>query len=133
MSSPSASPGVSTRLRHYITLATQAVPLIGLVAIMWRDMHPVQMFILVPLLITVTGPVLELAGQAWGRYVTLGGFSLQLIGMLCVAVGVLSMGSWQYLRWSDLAFLSLLLPPLVLLLWNWRAGRPAPAAPPSAG
>ncbi len=120
----SASPGVSTRLRHYITLATQSVPLAGLVAITWRDLHPAQMFILVPLLITAAGPVLELAGQPWGRFVTLGGFSLQIVGMLFIAVGVLSMGSWQYLRWSDLAFLTFFLPPLVLLVWNWRAGRP---------
>jgi hypothetical protein len=120
MPSPS---GVSTRLRHYITLATQSVPLIGLLGMIGRDFHAQQLLILVPLAVTAAGPVLELAGRRWGRYVTLGGFSLQLAGMLLVIGLVLGMGSTQYLRWSDLAFLTLIVPPLVLLIWNWRAGR----------
>lgn len=129
---PPDSPGVSARLRHIITLATQSVPLIGLVGMIGRDFHPVQLLILLPLAVTAIGPILELAGRPWGRYVTLGGFSLQLAGMLFVMAGVLSMGSWQYLRWSDLALLTIFLPPLLLLTWNWRAGR-APAPAPQSG
>ena len=130
---PATSPGVSARVRHYITLATQSVPLIGLIGVIGPDLNPVQLFILIPLAVTAAGPVLELAGQRWGRYVTLGGFSLQLAGMLFVAAMVLRMGSWHYIRWSDLALLTLFMPPLVLLIWNWRAGRepaPKPAPPP---
>lgn len=128
MSQP--TPGVSVRLRHYITLATQAVPLLGLLGMIGRDFHAVQLLILLPLAVTAAGPLLELAGRRWGRYLTLGGFSLQLAGMLVVIAMVLGMGSWQYIRWSDLALLTLFVPPLVLLVWNWRAGRePAPVKP----
>jgi hypothetical protein len=129
---PSASPGVSTRLRHYITLATQSVPLIGLLGMIGREFHALQLLILVPLAVTAAGPVLELTGRPWGRYVTLGGFSLQIAGMLLVIGFVLKMGSLQYLRWSDLALLTLFVPPVVLLVWNWRAGRESPS-PSSAG
>jgi hypothetical protein len=124
----SASPGVSTRLRHYITLATQSVPLIGLLGMIGRDFHALQLLILMPLAVTAAGPILELSGRRWGRFVTLGGFSLQIAGMLLVIGIVLSMGSTQYIRWSDLALLALFVPPAVLLVWNWRAGRPS--APP---
>ena len=131
---PPASPGVSVRLRHSITLATQSVPLIGLVGMNGRDFHPAQLLILVPLLATAAGPILELNGRRWGRYVTLGCFGLQLAGMVLVLALVLGMsGSWHYARWSDLAMLTLFLPPLALLIWNWRAGRelaPAPAPTP---
>ncbi len=124
---PPALPGVSVRLRHYITLATQSVPLIGLIGMSGRNFQPTQLLILVPLAITAAGPILELNGQRWGRYLTLGGFSLQLLGMIVVLGLVLGMtGSLQYVRWSDLALLTLFVPPLVLLIWNWRAGRPTP-------
>ena len=123
------SPSVSVRLRHYITLATQSVPLIGLLGITGRDFNPLQLLILVPLAVTAAGPVLELTGRRWGWYLTLGGFSLQIVGMLVVLVMVLGMGSWQYIRWSDLALLTIFVPPVALLIWNWLAGRePRPAS-----
>lgn len=125
---PPPSPGVSVRLRHYITLTTQSVPLIALLVMTGRDFNPRLLLIVAPLAITAAGPLLELGGRRWGRYVTLGGFSLQLAGMLFVCCMVLGMsGSWQYVRWSDLALLTLFVPPLVLLIWNWRAGREKPA------
>ena len=127
---PEFPPNLSVRLRHYITLATQSVPLIGLLVLTGRSFHLLQLLILVPLAITASGPILELCGQRWGRYVTLGGFSLQLAGMLSVVGMVLTIsGSWQYARWGDLALLTLFVPPLVLLIWNWRSGREVPPAP----
>ena len=123
-------PPVSTRVRHFITLATQSVPLIALLAMTGRDLNPRLLLIVAPLAITAAGPLIELSGRRWGWYVTLGGFSLQLAGMLFVCCMVLGMtGSWQYVRWSDLALLTLFLPPLILLVWNWRAGREVPPAP----
>ena len=123
-------PILPARLRHYITLATQAVPLIGLLVLNGRNFHPIQLLIVGPLAMTAVGPILELNGRRWGRFVTLTGLSLQIAGMLAVLAMVMALGgNMRQIRASDLAFFTLILPPLMLLIWNWWAGRERPAMP----
>jgi hypothetical protein len=123
-------PGLSARLRHYATLATQVVPVIILVLNAASGNVLKSLVLLLPLLLATTGPILELTGRRLGRYLTLGGLGLQIAGLIVLFVMIYntSIGPVKF-QASDLWVILLFLIPVTLFLWNYLGGRnPVPVA-----
>ncbi|MDQ5977468.1 MAG: hypothetical protein QG602_440 [Verrucomicrobiota bacterium] len=122
------SDGFSGRIRLYVTLVIQIVPLIALAmnlsATNWYKLG----LVLLPFLLASAGPILELAGKRNGRALTVSGLSLQIVGALVFVVLVLQAGNGALkIGSSDLPGLTLILGVLLvlagLLVWTFRAGR----------
>jgi len=127
---PSTHHSLADRIRLYITLSLQAVPLIVL---LFTTSSYKSLFIVIPLLLTVIGISMELAGRSAGRALALWMLGLQALAMCGAAVFVIYMtfsaaGTNDMLSAGDLPTLSLMLVPLGIFLWNYLGGRKAALA-----
>lgn len=128
------SDGVSGRLKHYVTLVIQIVPLIVLVVnVSSTNWYKLGLLVL-PLVLACVGPVLQLGGKQIGRALTLTGLGLQVLGALVFFAAVLLSGEGApKLTAGDLTgialILGLILVPAGLFVWNLRgAGGSSPGA-----
>jgi len=120
--------GFSGRLRLYVTLVIQIVPLIVLSLSLTAANASRVGLLIAPLLLASVGPILELSGKRKGRTLTLTGLGVQVIAAIALAVAILTSGSGlPKLSAGDLggvAFLaSLIIIPGSLLVWNFQGGR----------
>jgi hypothetical protein len=126
------TPEFPARVRLYVTLGVQVVPFVFALSAMASPFQPKAIVLVIPFLLGVVGPVLELAGRPAGRPVTLTGLGLQTLGAIAFVIAVVvSGGDGAQLRASDLLVIAaIVLPVTTLLLWNWKAGARKPAAAP---
>lgn len=118
---------LADRIRLYLTLTLQVVPLIVL---LFTISNSKSLLLIIPLLLTAIGIIMELTGRSAGRVLALGMLGLQALVMCGVLVFVIYMTNFagspdDKLTAGDLPTLLLLLVPLGIFLWNYLGGRKA--------
>jgi hypothetical protein len=119
--------GFSGRLRHYVTLVIQIVPLIVFTLNLPGSSLTRVVLLLAPLFLASVGPVLELAGRRVGRTLTLTGLGAEAVGAILLITAVLiAVKGVPKLHTGDLVGVALLagliIVPGGLFIWNYRAG-----------
>lgn len=125
----------SGRLRIYVTLVIQVVPLIVLSLNNTAIYTSPGIVLLASLLLASVGLILELAGKRQGRTLTLTGLGVQVLGAIAwVATFLFSDPDMlPLLSAGGLTFLMILIAvPGSLFFWNYQAGRSASPDAPGA-